>query len=50
MTAERWEEGLPIHREQYERFKVACIASREEKESEADAVEKAECLWLFDLR
>jgi hypothetical protein len=50
VTAERWKEVLPIYREEYEQFKVACIASREEGESEADAVEKAERLWPFDLR
>jgi len=50
VTAERWEEVLPIYREQYEQFKIACIASREEGESEADAVEKAERLWPFDQR
>jgi hypothetical protein len=50
VTAERWEEVLPIYREEHEQFKVACIASREEGESEADAVEKAERLWPFDLR
>jgi hypothetical protein len=44
VTAERWEEVLPIYREQHEQFKVACIASREEGESETDAVDKAERL------
>jgi hypothetical protein len=50
MTADRWEESLPIYREQHEQLKVACTASREEVESEADTVEKAERLWPFDLR
>jgi hypothetical protein len=50
VSAERWEEILPIYREQYEQFIDACIASREEGESEGVAVEKAQRLWPFDLR
>ncbi|THX69793.1 hypothetical protein D6D08_05922 [Aureobasidium pullulans] len=50
VSAERWEEVLPIYREQYGQFVDACIASREEGESQAVAVEKAQRLWPFDLR
>jgi len=46
----RWDEVLPVYREQYAEFVSACIASREEDETEEDAVEKADRLWPFDLR
>lgn len=50
VNVERWEEVLPIYREQYEQFKIACIASREEGENEDEAIERAERLWPFDQR
>lgn len=46
----RWDGVLPAYREQYAEFVSACIASREEDETEQDAVEKANRLWPFDLR
>lgn len=46
----RWEEVVPVYREQYAEFVNACIASREEDETEDDAKRKADKLWPFDLR
>lgn len=46
----RWEEILPLYREEYARFIEACVASREDSESESEAVAKGERLWPFDLR
>lgn len=46
----RWDEVLPVYREQYAEFVSACVASREEMETEEDAVKKADRLWPFDLR
>lgn len=47
---ERWDEAIPIYREQYAEFVSACIASREEHETEEDAMKNADKLWPFDLR
>jgi hypothetical protein len=47
---ERWDEAIPIYREQYTEFVSACIASREEHETEEDAKKKADKLWPFNLR
>jgi len=46
----RWEEVLPMYRTEYERFIEACVASREEGESESEAMRKGQRLWPFDLR
>lgn len=47
----KWNENvISVYREQYAGFVSACIASREEDESEADARKNAEKLWPFDLR
>ncbi|SMQ47571.1 unnamed protein product [Zymoseptoria tritici ST99CH_3D7] len=46
----RWNEVIPVYREQYAEFVSACIASREEDENEEDAKRKADALWPFDLR
>lgn len=46
----RWDEVVPVYREQYAEFVSACIASREEDETEGDAERKADALWPFDLR
>ena len=46
----RWDEVVPIYREQYAEFVSACIASREEDEKVQDAEKKANELWPFDLR
>lgn len=46
----RWEEVVPVYREQYAEFVSACIVSREEDESEDDAKRKADALWPFDMR
>jgi len=50
VSEERWEEVLPIYREQYEQFKISCVDSREEGESMTDALATAQRLWPFDLR
>ena len=44
----RWEEILPVYREQYAEYVSACVTSREEDETEQDAVNKAYRLWPFD--
>jgi hypothetical protein len=46
----RWDEVVPIYRDQYAKFVESCIESRDEDVTEADAVEKANKLWPFDLR
>ncbi|KAK4553092.1 hypothetical protein LTR86_009819 [Recurvomyces mirabilis] len=46
----RWDEVVPIYREQYAGFVRACIASREEDETEEDAQKKADKLWPFEFR
>lgn len=46
----RWNEVIPIYREQYAEFVSACIASREENETAEDAKKNAEKLWPFDMR
>lgn len=46
----RWDDVVPIYREQYAEFVSACIASREHHETVQDAEEKANKLWPFDLR
>lgn len=46
----RWDEVVPIYREQYAEFVSACIGSREQDETVQDAEEKANKLWPFDLR
>ncbi|WPH00052.1 Hypothetical protein R9X50_00287500 [Acrodontium crateriforme] len=50
IEAGRWDEVIPIYREQFAEFVSACIASREEDETEEDARRKADALWPFDLR
>lgn len=52
VSAERWEEVLPIYREQYEQFEFACVgvACWMEGKSKAEGIEKAQRLWPFDLR
>lgn len=45
----KWDQVLPVYREQYAEFVSACVASREEVETEEDAVKKADRLWPFDL-
>ena len=46
----RWDEIVPVYREQYAEFVSACIASRKEDETEEDAERRADALWPFDLR
>lgn len=46
----RWDEVLPVYREQYAEFVDSCIASREESETVEDAKRKADRLWPYDLR
>lgn len=46
----RWNEAIPIYREQYAEFVSACIASRGDDETEEDAEKNADKLWPFDLR
>ena len=46
----RWDEVLPVYRQQYAEFVNACVASREADETVADAVKKADRLWPYDLR
>jgi hypothetical protein len=46
----RWDEVVPNYRDQYAKFVESCIESREEDETEEDAVRKADKLWPFDLR
>lgn len=46
----RWNEVVPMYREEYAGFVKACVASREEYETEEDAERKADKLWPFDLR
>lgn len=51
VSAERWEEVLPIYQEQCERFKRASLlTSGEDGESEIEAIRGAQRLWPFDLR
>jgi hypothetical protein len=50
VSARRWEEVLPLYREQYEQFKLTCIDSREEGESVTEALDGAQRLWPFDRR
>ncbi|KAK6001278.1 hypothetical protein QM012_002609 [Aureobasidium pullulans] len=50
VSAERWDEVLPVYREQYEKFVESCVASKEQHETEAAALEKAQRLWPFDMR
>jgi len=50
VRADKWDEILPRYREQYGNFVHSCVESREEGESESEAVEKAQRLWLYDLR
>ncbi|KAK0950488.1 hypothetical protein LTR12_018298 [Friedmanniomyces endolithicus] len=50
VEAGRWEEVLPMYRGEYERFIEACVASREEGESQSEAIKKGQRLWPFDLR
>lgn len=47
---ERWDEVLPVYREQYAEFVNSCIASREEDETVEDVKMKADRLWPYDLR
>ncbi|KAM0714559.1 hypothetical protein Q7P37_009855 [Cladosporium fusiforme] len=46
----RWNEVVPMYREEYAGFVKTCVASREEDETEEDAEKKADKLWPFDLR
>jgi hypothetical protein len=46
----RWDEVVPIYRDQYAKFVESCIESREEDQTEENAVRKADKLWPFDLR
>lgn len=50
VEAGRWDEVVPIYREQYAGFVKSCVASREEDETVEDAHEKADRLLPFDLR
>jgi hypothetical protein len=50
VEAERWDEVLPVYREQYAEFVSACVSSREQDETMEDAERKADRLWPFDLR
>jgi hypothetical protein len=50
VEAGRWDEVLPVYREQYAEFVSACITSRVEDETVEDAQKKADRLWPFDLR
>ena len=44
MGGSRWEEVLPIYREQYKQFKISCMNSQEEGESVVEALETAQRL------
>jgi hypothetical protein len=46
----RWDEVVPVYRDQYAKFVESCIESREEDETEEEAVRKADKLWPYDLR
>jgi hypothetical protein len=46
----RWDEVVPIYRDQYAKLVESCIESREEDDTGEDAIEKADKLWPFDLR
>ncbi|KAI6901118.1 hypothetical protein KC334_g8287, partial [Hortaea werneckii] len=46
----RWDDVVHAYREEYAGFVKACVASREECETEEDAERKADKLWPFDLR
>jgi len=46
----RWDDVVHMYREEYAEFVKACVASREECETEKGAERKADKLWPFDLR
>ena len=50
VEADRWEGVLTMYRAEYERFIEACVTSREQDESEHEAIRKGQRLWPFDLR
>jgi hypothetical protein len=50
VEAGRWDEVLPVYREQYAEFVSACITSREDDETVEDAERKADRLWPLNLR
>jgi hypothetical protein len=53
VSAERWEEFLPIYRKEYSQFMARAsflTTCEEEGESEVEAIESAQRLWPFDLR
>ncbi|KAL1310566.1 hypothetical protein AAFC00_000845 [Neodothiora populina] len=50
VETEKWEEVVPIYRAEYEAFVRSCNESRDEGESESNAVATAERLWPLNMR